>query len=102
MEYDTKDDKMDPHWLSLELCKSIREIDCRIDELKIVLGEGPARKIDERRKSIVERVERLIETRFCLVYSLMDINPGLKKDEESLNPFDHFSVTYDLLKRNIK
>ena len=98
----SENEQMDAHWLSLELCKSIREIDCRIDELKIVLGNGPTPNSNERRKRIVERVERLIETRFCLVYSLMDINPGLKKDAESLNPFDHFSVTYDLLKRNIK
>ena len=92
-------DVMDPHWLSLELCKSIRDIDNRLDELKIVLGSTK----NERRKHILERVERLIETRFCLVYSLMDVNPGMKKlDEDSSNPFDNIRITYDLMKRQIK
>lgn len=92
-------DVMDAHWLSLELCKSIRDIDTRLDELKIILGGIK----NERRKHIVERVERLIETRFCLIYSLMDVNPGMRPlNEDSTNPFDNIHITYDMVKRQIK
>lgn len=85
----------------MELLKSIREIDARIDELKIVLGDGPCPGQPERRQKIVDRVERLIETRFCLVYSFMDLNPTFQIDTESLNPFEHFGVTYNMLKRKL-
>jgi len=97
-----KEEYMDHRELSLELLKSIREIDCRIDELKIILGSGPCPGQPERRQKVVDRVERLVETRFCLVYSFMDLNPSLhKKNPESINPFDTLQIEYKHLKRNI-
>lgn len=96
-----EDKYMDKHQLSLELLKSMREIDARIDELKIILGDGPCPGQPERRQKILDRIERLIETRFCLVYSFMDINPSFELDPESLNPFEHFQAHYKLLKRQI-
>lgn len=101
MEPENFTEFMDSRKFSLELLKSIRELDVRIDELRMVLGNGPCPGQPERRQAIVERVQRLVETRFCLVYSFMDINPNIKKTSESLNPFDAIPTDYDSIKREI-
>ncbi len=101
---ESQNEYMDRYRLSLEILKSIREIDTRISELKLVLGTGPCPGQPERRTSLVERVHRLIETRFCLVYSFLDLNPTYKDKErefESTNPFDNINVEYAGLKRQI-
>ena len=104
MEEESQAEYMDRYRLSLELMKTIREIDARINELKGVLGTGPCPGMPERRQKIVERVERLIETRFCLVYSFLDLNPTYKdkrQEFESINPFDNIKVDYESIKRQI-
>lgn len=101
-------DQMDSRELSLELLKSIREIDCRIDELKMYLDYNrPAAGEPERRTYLIQRMERLIETRFCLVYSFMDLNPSIKNETagtqqvESTNPFENLNITYEDLRRKL-
>jgi len=77
--------------LCYELLDSIKVIDARIDELhKIIKTDGR-----EKRKELIERIEALIDTRFKLVYSFLDVS-GNKSDS---NPFNNMTVTYDMLKR---
>jgi len=93
--HEEEPDRLDSRWLGIELCRSIRDIDCRIEELKRCLDMVK----DEHKVVIRKRVGRLVETRFCLIYSLMDTHPVITKTD-SLNPFESFRITYEMVKRN--
>ena len=72
--------------LSLELVDSIKTIGVRISELKSIIKDDKY----ERRLKLVERMERMVETRMNLIYSFMDI----KSNRGSENPFINIDVTY--------
>jgi hypothetical protein len=91
---------MDERQLSLELLDSIKSIDVRIDELKKIFKRHPMSEEDERRGAITERMRSLVETRFSLMYTFMDLNNRMKK-RGALNPFDIIDVEYNQLKREI-
>lgn len=94
-------DEVDSRTLSLELLKSIRDIDSRIDEIRLILL-GRSTNVEERRQTLQKRVEKLIETRFCLLSSFADINPSFGKHTDSTNPFEAITSNYSTVKRQIK
>lgn len=88
-----------PRRLAIELLHSIRDIDCRISELKMLIDMNGLQQ--EKRKYILARIATLIDTRFKLVYSFMDVT---KRDPElcdSSNPFDYLQIEYRHLRRQI-
>ena len=56
---------------SIYLMNSILNTDSRINELKYIVNSGYIKK--EYKKEILKRIERLIETRMNLSYSLLDV-----------------------------
>lgn len=104
MSYHLIRDQMDPQHLSLELLKSIREIDCRIDELKKYLEFNKYQmNQEETRAYLLRRIEGLLEDRFCFVYSFLELNPVIKNERdllsENTNPFKNLGITYEDLRR---
>lgn len=124
---------MEERHFSLEILRSMREIDVRIDELKSMLstrnptrrkktfadwlkaalfyelrfsgrGKQPRDWNKDRRRATRAKVERLIKTRFGLMYSFMDLNgykKHLPKERRSrTNPFDNIGANYEQLKRH--
>jgi hypothetical protein len=54
-----------------EILNSIRELNRRIDELKIVIKSGWC---DEKgKKKLIDRIVALMDTRFNLIYSVQDM-----------------------------
>jgi hypothetical protein len=88
---------LDKQRLSIELLKSIRDIDVRISELKLMLVNHSS----ERRNWVVQRVDDLIHTRFLLIHSFMDVNPNTNKVDKGTNPFDFIDTGYTQLKRKL-
>lgn len=72
--------------MSLELIDSIKNVSARIDELRMIVKDG------NKTQRLVERIERLVDTRMKLIYSFMDINPHINPDKT--NPFSSINVTY--------
>lgn len=62
---------MHPSELMRELISSIRDTKTRINELKSLVKGDFCRP--ERKKEVIGRIERLIETRLQLLYSIYDI-----------------------------
>ena len=75
--------------LSVELLKSIRDIDVRIVELKLA------------KDGIIQRIDDLIHTRFLLIHSFMDTNPNMDKTDKGTNPFEKIDTSYQQLKREL-
>lgn len=94
-----KTDQIEPRRMAIELLASIRETDCRIDELRHLVNLDDI--ANERRKNILRRINRLIDTRFCLVYSFMDVTGRRRDTKDSTNPFDHMNINYEDLKRKL-
>ena len=84
--------------MSLSILESIRCVDARLDELKMI-----ARLTDfERREVIRNRMTSLLDTRFKLICSFMDLNADNSAiDRGMMNPFDSLKITYHDLKRQI-
>lgn len=76
-----------------QLLSSIRDINRRLDELKWIVKDKLC--TEEGRKEIVQRIERLSETRMCLIYSLMDVK---KQVENTLNQELDMTKLYKELK----
>jgi len=83
--------------LSLEILRSIGDIDSRISELQIIIRTDPA-----NRAELVERVGKWIKTRFSLVHSFMDLNPNEGKTDNGNNPFDKIDTGYHSLSRTTR
>jgi hypothetical protein len=64
-----------------------------LDELKWIVKDGLCK--ESGRREIVDRIERLKETRMCLIYSLMDVR---KQTESTLNEKIDLSKLYKELK----
>lgn len=100
-----QDQFMDERNLALELMKSIREIDCRINELKLIYRIVGDDKPMGLKNDIAKRIERLIETRFCLIYSFNDLVPTLQSSEEkndmTTGVFEAMKLTYTNFKRKL-
>lgn len=93
------DSYLDDRQLAIELLHSIRDIYCRIDELRMLIDANGLQQ--EKRKKILSRIAALIETRSCLVDSLQRVtgrNPDLV---DSTNPFDYLQIQYEDLKNEI-
>lgn len=82
-----EDNKFSNVRLSLELIDSIKTISARIDEIRMIVKDS-----NDRRQSLVKRMERLVCTRMKLIYSFMDINPHFNTDK--MNPFNSINISY--------
>lgn len=92
--------------LVAQILSTVRSLDARLDELKLIMTAGV---LDPNaRLALRERMERLVESRFCLVYSLMDLRCAtvsyLNFDGNNESATKMFSATsyYDKLKRQIR
>lgn len=54
-----------------ELFASLRELNKRIDELQWIIKGDLYR--EDKKQEIIDRIKRLIETKFCLISSIYDI-----------------------------
>ena len=93
------DTYLNPRILAVELLHSIRDIDCRIDELKMLIDANGLQQ--EKRKRILERICTLIDTRYKLIDSLEEVTKHDPDLGDSCNPFDYFVIEYDELKSEI-
>lgn len=93
------DNYLDPRVLAIEMLHSIRDTDVRLDELKSLVKLDDIQ--NEKRKSILKRIGRLIETRFQLIFSLMDVTKRNPRLVDSSNPFDYLEFEYKEIKRKI-
>ena len=72
MKHSFKDETFIDHTsFSVYLMSSILNTDSRINELKCLIKSDYIKK--EYKKKVIKRIERLIETRMDLSYSLLDI-----------------------------
>ena len=72
MKHSFKDETFIDHTsFSVYLMSSILNTDSRINELKCLIKSDYIKK--EHKKKVIKRIERLIETRMDLSYSLLDI-----------------------------
>lgn len=95
--YHDERDCLSPDKLCRELIDSIKMLDVRINELQMIVKSNPYG--DDRRTGIVQRIERLIDTRFKLLFTLMDVT-----SENQMNPmsiFGKIGVDYNSFKRPI-
>lgn len=82
----------------MQLLDSIKLLDARIDELKKLTVNGET----ERRHRVQDRMKSLIDTRFNLIYSFLDLNGHKNPDGvEHMNPFENFDIDYSDLKRKL-
>jgi len=65
-----ENNSQDFHQFFRELLSSIKETNRRIDELKWVLRSSIC--TDEGRNKVIKRIEALVQTRFCLMFSIYD------------------------------
>ena len=79
--------------LTLQLLSSLRNLDGRIDEILISFGKGWL--TPEGEKEARDRIEKLMDTRFKLVFSMMDLNLPLSQHLEAENKI----LNYENLKR---
>jgi len=63
--------------LLTQLLKSIRDVNRRISELKWIIKEKLYNK--QEKKTITSKIERLYETRMCLIYSVFDVRETANK-----------------------
>jgi hypothetical protein len=66
-----------PGQLMLEMLSTLHVIDARIDENVRLLRENFI--VEERKPEVREKVIRLIDTRFCIMHSLMDLRERIVK-----------------------
>jgi len=91
------DDYMDARLFCLELLRSIREYEARIDELIIMLDCQDGFIENERRFSALARLEGLISTRELLIDSFHKVSDRSKAEangRETSNPFDQITAKY--------
>lgn len=79
--------------LLTQLFSSIRDLNRRLNELKGVIKSESCS--DEGRRLTVKRIERLNETRMCLIYSVFDLR---KKAEKEINTQLTIGTLYKELK----
>jgi hypothetical protein len=77
-------------------------LDGAIDTLVEIVSKEMCK--EEFKEELKSRAERLLQTRFCLTYSLMDIRPSIAKilevDEHSI--LSSGSALYNAIKRHAK
>jgi hypothetical protein len=64
--------------LARGLFAGIRETNIRLRELKNFLKEDLCK--EDRKEEILKRIERLVDTKFCLIYSIYDIRNKLIRE----------------------
>jgi hypothetical protein len=65
----------DVFWLARHMLASIKEVNIRIRELKGFLSDGCCK--EDKKNEILQRIERLIDTKFCIIYSIYDIRKDI-------------------------
>jgi len=95
-------DKLEPSELVLQLISSIRNLDGMLDILIEVVSSDMCK--EEYKEELKSRTDRLLQTRFCLTYSLMDTRPTLAK---VLEVSEHSVLAsgpalYDAIKRRVR
>ena len=71
MLHDPNITQVEPLTLMRELISSVRDIGKRLDELKMVLKEDLC--APEKKHIIIDRIKKLNETKFELIFSVYDI-----------------------------
>lgn len=96
-----RSDYIEDRRFCIELLNSIREVDCRINELKMLINTNGLQQ--EKRKNILKRIFHLIDTRSKCTYSFMDVvgRRKVSKHPDISNPFDALEVQYRDLSRQI-
>jgi len=84
--------------LARELFSSVRDLDCRVYELKLLISKGSELGKDAN-NHLRSRVKSLVNTRFCLVYSLLDIREKLLK---SVGPESASFLSFEYFYANLK
>lgn len=80
----------EPHVLMRELLGSLRDINWRLRELKWAVQKGLV--AGEARKKVLAKIERTMQTKMCLIYSIYDIRQSFLKEVKSDKLRANFSL----------